>query len=196
MECGMRDPAQDVEEAVARKLEAVNEGISDALADALGTDDQFVKDLFSIFLDQVIFRPLADALGQAGGGGGLFGNFLGSLTTLIGIGGPTTVGRGRAIGGPVRAGVPYKVGESGEELFVPQQSGVIVPNHRLQAQSAAPVVHQTIVLDARYGITTPELIEYVNSTAKRSAVDAGVRSYQQSMKDAPGVVRNAQRYGR
>jgi uncharacterized caspase-like protein len=35
---------------------------------------------------------------------------------------------GRAIGGPVTAGMPYLVGERGPELFVPQQSGGIVPN--------------------------------------------------------------------
>jgi tape measure domain-containing protein len=183
---GMADPAAQVEEAVARKLQAVNEGISDALTDALGTDDQFVKDLFSIFLDQVIFKPLAEALDQAGGGdllGGLFSSVTGAIF-------------GRATGGPVRAGQPYVVGENGREVIVPQQNGVVVPNHRLQAQSTPPVVNQTIVLDARYGITTPELIEYVNGTAKRAAADAGGRAYQQSMKDAPGALRRAERYGK
>lgn len=35
---------------------------------------------------------------------------------------------GRAVGGPVSAGQPYVVGERGPELFVPAQSGQIVPN--------------------------------------------------------------------
>lgn len=35
---------------------------------------------------------------------------------------------GRALGGPVLAGVPYWVGEQGRELFVPQQDGRIVPH--------------------------------------------------------------------
>lgn len=39
----------------------------------------------------------------------------------------------RAAGGPVSAGVPYTVGEQGTELFVPQQSGTIVPNNKLGA---------------------------------------------------------------
>lgn len=34
----------------------------------------------------------------------------------------------RADGGPVRAGSPYIVGEEGQELFVPRQSGTIIPN--------------------------------------------------------------------
>jgi hypothetical protein len=35
---------------------------------------------------------------------------------------------GRAAGGPVSAGMPYVVGEEGPELFVPKQSGTIIPN--------------------------------------------------------------------
>jgi hypothetical protein len=38
---------------------------------------------------------------------------------------------GRAAGGPVTGGAPYIVGERGPELFVPQASGSIVPNHRM-----------------------------------------------------------------
>lgn len=37
----------------------------------------------------------------------------------------------RAMGGPVTANEPYVVGERGPELFVPQSSGGIVPNHAL-----------------------------------------------------------------
>jgi hypothetical protein len=34
----------------------------------------------------------------------------------------------KAVGGPVLAGVPYIVGENGPELFMPSQSGNIIPN--------------------------------------------------------------------
>lgn len=37
----------------------------------------------------------------------------------------------RALGGPVSTATPYLVGERGPELFVPAQSGHIVPNHGL-----------------------------------------------------------------
>ncbi|KPL82660.1 hypothetical protein SE15_11220 [Thermanaerothrix daxensis] len=36
--------------------------------------------------------------------------------------------RGRALGGPVMAGIPYVVGEQGPELFIPESNGSIVPN--------------------------------------------------------------------
>lgn len=38
---------------------------------------------------------------------------------------------GKAIGGPVQSGQPYMVGERGPEMFVPNQSGSIVPNKKM-----------------------------------------------------------------
>jgi phage tail tape-measure protein len=39
----------------------------------------------------------------------------------------------RAEGGPVSQGSPYIVGERGPEMFVPNQSGTIIPNHQMGA---------------------------------------------------------------
>jgi len=38
---------------------------------------------------------------------------------------------GKAAGGTVTAGRPYLVGEKGAELFVPNQTGTIVPNDKM-----------------------------------------------------------------
>ena len=38
---------------------------------------------------------------------------------------------GKAIGGPVQSGQPYMVGERGPEMFVPNQSGSIIPNKKM-----------------------------------------------------------------
>lgn len=63
-------------------------------------------------------------------------------TTYVSVGTPppimnsegvTSLGGGRASGGPVSAGVPYVVGEEGPEWFVPNSSGTIIPNSQLQA---------------------------------------------------------------
>lgn len=43
----------------------------------------------------------------------------------------------RQHGGPVALGQPYLVGERGPEMFVPQQSGYIVPNHRIAPPASA-----------------------------------------------------------
>lgn len=45
------------------------------------------------------------------------------------------LGPPRAFGGPVMAGVPYPVGERGPEVFVPNSSGTIIPNHQLGGQT-------------------------------------------------------------
>jgi hypothetical protein len=44
------------------------------------------------------------------------------------------LGGGRAAGGPVTGGIPYLVGENGPEIFMPSQSGTIIPNHKLGGQ--------------------------------------------------------------
>ncbi|MBR8344649.1 phage tail tape measure protein [Burkholderia ambifaria] len=49
------------------------------------------------------------------------------MTALMGLGGAL------AGGGPADGGTPYLVGEKGPELFIPKQSGRVVPNHELSA---------------------------------------------------------------
>lgn len=57
---------------------------------------------------------------------------------------------GRAAGGPVVAGVPYVVGERGRELFVPSQSGHILPGFaRPSLGGGDTVIHSVLQLDGR-----------------------------------------------
>lgn len=78
-------------------------------------------------------RAIASALKillSVGGGianilGFIFKPFAMAFQNIAGIG--QTIS-GKAAGGPVTGGTPYIVGERGPELFVPQQSGSIVPN--------------------------------------------------------------------
>lgn len=48
---------------------------------------------------------------------------------------------GKAAGGPVSGGVPYIVGEGGEELFIPETDGRIVPAHQTKAMMGASVTN-------------------------------------------------------
>lgn len=59
--------------------------------------------------------------------------------TLTPQSGPTVSIGHRAKGGPVEAGQPYKVGEQGEELFIPNRSGTIVPNNQLGRMTGGSV---------------------------------------------------------
>ncbi|MBT2131235.1 phage tail tape measure protein [Aliiroseovarius lamellibrachiae] len=47
---------------------------------------------------------------------------------------------GRDAGGPVRAGVPYEVGERGREIFIPGVSGSILPGRAVKAAMAASMI--------------------------------------------------------
>lgn len=50
--------------------------------------------------------------------------------------GANPLGTHRAMGGPVAAGVPYKVGEQGTETFVPETNGTIIPHGKGMASPA------------------------------------------------------------
>lgn len=82
-------------------------------------------------IENDLISAILDANSAAGGGG-----ILGGLFGLLGLGGGSSSGGGmpwledifRASGGPVAAGKPYIVGEKRAELFVPKQSGYILPS--------------------------------------------------------------------
>ena len=128
---GASDVDARIEEITARKIRDINNTIVDALTNELGIDDPFLKDLFSIFLDQNVFGPLAEALSQKSGGGNLLGAIGGALGKLF--------GGARATGGPVSGNRAYLVGERGPELFMPNGAGNIVPNNRLGGGGVATV---------------------------------------------------------
>jgi hypothetical protein len=87
------------------------------LADAFkAMVDSILKDLIRLLVRKTIIAPLAEMLQGLGAG----------------LGGGTSTGFGftaqaRAMGGPVKAGKLYKVGEQGMEYFIPNSDGQIVP---------------------------------------------------------------------
>ena len=84
-----------------------------------------LQDIIRIGIRKSITEPLGNAVS----------GFFSSI-----FGGP------KALGGPVYAGTGYLVGERGPELFMPAQSGVIVPNHAL---AGAGGVNISYAIDAR-----------------------------------------------
>jgi phage-related minor tail protein len=54
---------------------------------------------------------------------------------------------GRAVGGSVTAGVPYMVGEQGQEMFIPSTNGQIVKNSDL-SQGGASQVNVSFTINA------------------------------------------------
>lgn len=190
------DTKTRVEEATVRELQAVNDGITDALTKQLGIKNQFVKDLFSIFLDEVIFRPLAESLrdGQSSGGG--IGQFLSTGFGAI-------FGGGRAGGGPVTGGRLYRINENATpgnpEYFQPRGSGDIIPlgkvNQRALSSSKATVIQPVINVDARGAVMNDQFAAQILARADATAAAYATESYQRSVQAAPGAVAKAQRYG-
>ena len=124
-----------------------------------------------------------------GGGSTIFGG-TGLLSSIF--------GGGRASGGPVSAGTLYRVNEAGgPEGFVPNTGGKIIPLGQMNAATRAPItqVHQYFTLDARYGITTPELLQHVNSVAQQQAARAGAVAYGKAVSDTPGRIQQQQTLG-
>jgi tape measure domain-containing protein len=86
-----------------------------------------LSDIGRLLIRQNLTAPLATAIN------GLFPGAADPWAGLV---------PGRAGGGPVSAGQPYVVGESGRELFVPRQDGMIIPNHAVKSTGgSAPVVN-------------------------------------------------------
>lgn len=176
----VRETAANMDDAIENlELDAIDRltaGLADASTEFIKLGgiagdvlNRLINDFIRLQLEQAIF---GDGLG---GGGGLFGNIIGGIGSIF--------GGARATGGPVQAGTPYLVGEKGEEIFVPQQSGTIIPNNMLQA-SAAPsggAVNGTAVvrlelsgdLDARIASVSEGVSVEVVRAAAPSIANAG-----------------------
>lgn len=128
---GTADDFEDFAEEVSEFGEQAARNMQDAFADFFFDPfDDGLKGLVSGFADalkrmvaNLIASDILSFLNPQGGGG-----FFGFVKSIF----------GRQIGGPVRAGVPVRVGERGPEVFTPGASGAIRP---LGAINFAPVTN-------------------------------------------------------
>ena len=157
-----------VQGAVIDELESVRQGIDDALVSVIGVKDPFLSAIIDLFVQQVIIRPIAQALQSSMGssGGGFLGTLIGAAGSLFGGGGVSINGvtgsqfasglgsevsgwvnstsvslaGARANGGPVDAGKAYLVGEKRPEIFVPHMPGFILPDVNMARNDNTKVV--------------------------------------------------------
>ena len=100
-------------------------GFEDLKTSALSALSAIADDVLRSGLGSLLGPSAKAYLGAAGG------NVVGGI--LSGIFGH------RASGGPVSPGAPYVVGEYGRELFVPRNSGTIVPANELGGGRGRPI---------------------------------------------------------
>ena len=160
------------------------EGLTDALtagitgaanfADAIksmakSVVDSLIKMLVQKYIVDAAFGFITGKID--GGGGNLSAGGVQSVTVAGGRG-------ALAIGGPVQAGSPYMVGERGPEMFVPNQSGSIIPNNQVGGGSGV-VVNQTINVTTGIQSTVRAeiagLMPQIAQAAKGAVADARVR---------------------
>ena len=89
------------------------------------------------------------------------------VSNLIG----NVFGGGRAAGGSVTSGTPYLVGETGAELFVPQSSGMIVPNNALGGGGTTINLTVNGAIDSEG--TARQIIAILNNSYYRGTQGAG-----------------------
>lgn len=205
---GLNDPTTDVQNAVAQKLQDVDDAIANAAADTLGVKDPFLRQLLQIFLQQNVLKPLYDAV--AGASGGSAGGFLGTLLQIgkaaagfAGGGGGSAstasfgknieIGNilGRASGGyvPPRGLVRVNEGGPGVELLrMGGQGGTVIPLGQADrvARPAQPMVlHQTIHVDGRNSVTPAGFARQILDEANRAAAGAAAQMGQAVIKAVP-----------
>ena len=180
-----RTTVKDTDEIVQSFTTNALNGLTDALTAGITGAANFAdaiksmaKSVVDSLIKMLIQKYIVDAAfgfitGKIDGGGGNLsaGGGVKSLTV--------SGGRGAlAIGGPVQAGSPYMVGERGPEMFVPNQSGSIIPNNQVGGGSGV-VVNQTINVTTGIQSTVraeiASLMPQIAQAAKGAVADARVR---------------------
>jgi hypothetical protein len=142
------------------------EKFSDAMkAMAKSVIDSLIQMLVQYYITQQIFGAITSMFPTGGGNTPAPGS--------------SSYSPGMAIGGSVQAGQNYMVGERGAEMFVPNQSGAIIPNNKLGGGGGGVVVNQTINVTTGIQSTVRaeivQLMPQIAQAAKGAVADARLR---------------------
>lgn len=136
-----------VDSVFANMTNAINQFVDSGKFSFADFTQAIIKDLIKIQMQMLLTQLFAKAIGFAFGS---FGAVSGTPYTSAGqmtagssmVAGAemTVTPLGQADGGGVGAGLPYYVGETGPELFVPNRNGTIIPNKYLDGSSNQPQI--------------------------------------------------------
>lgn len=140
----------------------------------------------------ILAQASLDSFSPGGGGlGTLFGNIISGANTYF----------GRASGGYVAPGQVVRVNEQrgGTELLrMGSQGGTVIPlgqANQVAKRQQSPVIVHAPQFNLKGAILTRELYADMERISNESASAAGEAAYTQAMKDAPGAVARARRFG-
>lgn len=183
--------SDDVEQLVVDEIEHLRRTMRDAISDAIGTDDPLITGLIDLLIQQLVIKPLTDALAGAANGGG-FGSILATFASSF-------FGGGRASGGHVVGGRMYRINEGAGgrmEGFVPAQSGQIIPLGRMRGQAGGGVrLFQTVNVDAR-GVNPEGFADHIRASVRQETVAIVREGMGQVRRQVPGRMAEYQRDGR
>jgi len=156
-----------------RGIQSVTDGLTDMISGTKTAADAFrsmassiIKDLIRMYVQSQITTPLAQMFGI-----GSFGSQAPAPMRVVNV-------NGNATGGPVQANRATMVGERGPELFVPNQSGAIIPNNKIGGGGGV-VVNQTINVSTGVQQTVRaevmSLMPQIAGAAKAAVADAKLR---------------------
>lgn len=179
----LRDQAEAL---VVDKLQSVEDGITDALSRAIGTKDPMIAGLIRLLVQEVLMKPIANALKQAQEAGGGGGSFFSSLVSAAG-----TI-FGRASGGYVGPGQVVRVNEQAggvELLKMGSQGGKVIPLGQARAQRGGGMVQKVynINISAENSVTpagfAQGLAQQILAEAARMDAQASKATRRQSIGD-------------
>lgn len=151
----------DLQDLAVKGLKSVEDALVGVLTGANSAKDAFksmansiIQDLVRIHIQRTITAPIAQALS----------GFIPAGSTF-----PM-----KAMGGHVAANKPYIVGEKGAELFMPNQSGTIIPNNKMNGGGVT--VNQTINVSTGVAQTVRaeimQMMPQIAENTKAAVVDA------------------------
>lgn len=153
----MRGAAYGFENIIADSLVSGFEGGAKGILKSFGQ-------LMAQLIAQAVAADLAKRLfGAAAGGTGT--GWIGALGTSLGFG-------KKASGGPVRAGMPYLVGERGPELIVPSSAATVIPAGRFGGQTN----YISLTVETPTGRIPMETQQQIGNRVARSLAEARRRN--------------------
>lgn len=180
---------EQAEQWVVDELEGIQNTLSNAIQKKLGVKDPILAGIIDLFIEQVILKPIADALAQSGEGGG--GGVAGAIAAI-----GSAIFGGRASGGHVVAGNMYRVNETGIEGFKPSGSGQIIPLGRMRGAGGGNVtIQQTVKVDARNSVTPDGFADYIVERTRQETTYIVGQATKRVNKNVPGRMAQFQRDG-